>query len=141
VQLYLYLRQIGSEAEKDMKLWIRDQRGKSAPGKFRWAPLTDATLKRKGKRNKTLIDSSSMLQSITSTVMFPNVFVGLKRGVKNKKGDDLVPIAAVHEFGSQARNIPARPFVRPILVLIEKKIANNLIGRRLLAFIRKKYSF
>jgi phage gpG-like protein len=39
-------------------------------------------------------------------------FVGVLRNT-TAKGGDLVNIAAVHEFGSPKRNIPARPFFRP----------------------------
>lgn len=144
-ELTIVLKQIGSQGEKRIKKYIRDQEGKAASGELKWEDLSKAYIaykKRKGLSSKTLISSSSMWQSITSVAVYPKVYVGIKRGAKNKDGEDLVNIGAVMEFGSKKRDIPARPFVRPVAnELIEDVTKNNLIGRRLLALLRKKYNF
>ena len=41
-----------------------------------------------------------------------SISVGIHDGVKNKKGVSLPAIAYINEFGSNKKNIPARPFMR-----------------------------
>lgn len=66
-----------------------------------------------------------------------SVIVGIPDGVTNQAGDDLASIALIHEFGSIARNIPARPFLRPTLRgninkysrILQQKATAILLGR------------
>jgi len=142
-ELKVVSRQIGLEAEALVKKYIVSQQGFS-DSKYKWSKLSDAYVaykKRKKLSNKTLIATSSMVQSITSVAMYPKVFIGVKRGTKNKDGDDLTNIAATMEFGSEKRNIPERPFLRPINDLMKQKIEKeNLVGKRIMEFLKKKYS-
>jgi len=144
-ELTVVLKQVGAQGERMMKLYIRNQEGHDAPGDLRWAYLSREYHKRKvreGLSYKTLIASSSMMQSITNYAVYPKVYVGIKRGAENSKGGDLVKIGAVMEFGSKKMNIPERPFVRPVAEkLMGEVVENNLIGRRLINYIRKKHGF
>lgn len=79
-----------------------------------WQPLKQKTLEskiRKGQSNKMLIATSEYFQAITSFTKGNVAFAGVTRNAKNRKGDALVSIARVHEFGNQ--NTPARPLWRP----------------------------
>ena len=103
-----------------------------APGGQKFAPNSPMTIARKGS-SKPLIDKGDLVGSITYQVIDANnVFVGIKRGKE-------VNIAAVHEFGcticvtpkmraylhyqgvhlkasTRYIHIPARPFLRPVLL-------------------------
>ena len=37
----------------------------------------------------------------------------------------LVSLAAVHEYGAPSRNIPPRPFIRPVIEQVGQEIAEN----------------
>lgn len=81
-----------------------------------WEALKERTIKSKearGTSGKILIDSSDYMQSITSFVKDNTAFAGVKKDAKNKEGDVIASIAAVHEFGSVKNNIPARPLWAP----------------------------
>lgn len=136
-ELTVALRQIGAETEGLMKKRIVSQPSE-------WQPLGRKYFYHKwikGESTKTLIRSSSMLQSITSYAAYPYVFVGVKRGVKNKEGDELANIAAIMEFGSVKRNIPARSFIEPVATYQLNRIRNeNLFGQRIIKYLKKKYS-
>ena len=109
-----------------------------APGGKTFAPLHPATIAQKGS-SKPLINKGDLIGNVTYEVLDPDaVFIGVKRTAKNRKGMSEVHIALVHEFGctmavtpkmraylhyhgihlnktTQYINIPARPFLRPIL--------------------------
>ena len=130
------LRRIGSETEKRVVKRIVSQPSE-------WQPLKGQYLQRKEKEgysNKILIQTGAMLQSITTDMQYPRVFTGVKRGARNKEGGDLVNIAAVHEFGSQKRNIPARPMFGPIYREMIKKIQEEgYFIEELYKIMRRKY--
>jgi hypothetical protein len=110
------LLQVGLRGEAIAKLHLQNQ-------DLGWQPLSDRYLKlkmkqRKGKRRlseKTLIATSSYFQSITSKVLGRRVLIGVMRGVRNDDGQEIANIAKIHEYGSTARNIPARPLWQPTL--------------------------
>ena len=103
-----------------------------APGGQRFTPNSPLTIARKGS-SKPLIDKGDLVGSITYQVIDSNnVFIGVKQGKEAN-------IAAVHEFGCTIRvtpkmraylhyqdihlkastqyiHIPARPFLRPVLL-------------------------
>ena len=107
------------------------------PGGQTFAPLSPVTVARKGS-SKPLVDKGDLVGSITYQVIDANnVFVGVKKGKEHN-------IAAVHEFGctisvtpkmraylhhqgihlkasTQYIHIPARPFLRPVLLGSEFK--------------------
>lgn len=130
-----------------------------------WSPLSKRHLERKierGDSEKTLIASSTYLQSITSTVggqgrnamgQFTKktaqstngvpkntVFVGVLRGVKNKDNEEVANIAAVLEYGSVKRNIPARPLWSVVYNRAAQYLAfTNLFAAEAHKFILKKH--
>ena len=78
-----------------------------------WDPLKPETIRRKGS-SKPLVDHGDLMGNITSKKIMPAThFVGVLRTAKNKKGDKLVDIGAVHEYGTHNGTIPPRPFIRP----------------------------
>lgn len=103
-----------------------------APGGQKFVPNSPMTIARKGS-SKPLIDKGDLIGSITYQVIDnDNVFIGVKKGKEAN-------IAAVHEFGctiqvtpkmraylhyqgihlkasTQYIHIPARPFLRPVLL-------------------------
>jgi phage gpG-like protein len=107
---------------------------------------SDLTMERKGSE-KPLIDSADMRNSITPHVIDENTgFVGIMRGMTHRKsGKEMVDIALVHEFGAMVQvtqkmrgffavnfgihmradkkyiEIPARPFMMPVLEKFEKE--------------------
>lgn len=134
-ELEAALKMIGLEAEGDMKKYIVQQKGE-------WEALNADYLKWKKSKNlsnKTLIATSTMVQSITSVVTYPKVFIGIKRGKLYKGGEEVANIAAVHEFGSKKMGIPARPYMRPVHEEMKNKLKDNLLGKRIVEFLRNKY--
>lgn len=81
-----------------------------------WKPLKAKTVAVKIKAEHSeniLVMTSSYFQAITSYVKGDTVYAGVKKGTKTSNMD-LVFIAAVHEYGSVSRNIPARPLWKPV---------------------------
>ena len=104
-----------------------------------WPKLQAATIARKHS-SKMLIDTADMVNSITYQPVNPySVFVGVLRTVTRKDtGKPMVNIARVHEYGfmgqvttktgkTYTQNIPARPFLYPTLLKIEKQLKENWI--------------
>ena len=83
-----------------------------------WKKLDPAYKKYKERKrlsNQILIATSTLMNSITVQITKDKLgaFVGVLRLSKRKDGKPPVLIAAVHEFGSPARGIPKRPYLRP----------------------------
>jgi hypothetical protein len=69
---------------------------------------------RAGYSEKILIRTATLMQNIRyQPRSWDEGYVGILRNVKSSKGQDLVNIAAVHEFGAPGRGIPARPYIGP----------------------------
>lgn len=103
-----------------------------------WAPLQERTKKRKEKKGQSdaiLIATSQYFQTITTwDDGKKRVLVGVKRTARTREGEPLAEVAAVHEYGSRIRNIPARPLWGPTV----KELAIQLRRRSLLAEAFKK---
>jgi len=83
-----------------------------------WKPLkpsTIATKIRAGHSENILVATSSYFQSITSWVDKSEMksYAGVKKTAKDADGNVIADIAAVHEFGSVAGNIPKRELWHP----------------------------
>lgn len=105
------LKRFGLKAEGTAKQHMSSQ-------DLGWAELKPATLAaklRKGLSNNILIATSDYFQAITSWVDEPEytVYAGVTKVAKNRDGDVIADIAAVHEFGSASGNLPARPLWQP----------------------------
>jgi len=81
-----------------------------------WKPLRQATVaekSNKGYSSDILIRTHLYRDSIESGVKDNAAYVRIRPSVTTDKGDSLEMIAAVHEFGSYAIGIPARPLWSP----------------------------
>ena len=99
------LRRVSLKAERMAVKFVRNQN-------LSWKPLSEKYLKAKvkaGKSNKILIGDSDYIQSITSGAKGNKAVTGVSKTAKNKEGDKIANIGMVQEYGSIARNIPARP--------------------------------
>lgn len=117
------LKRMGLSAEKIAKQHISSQ-------DLKWAPLNadyKAAKVRKGMSENILVATSSYFQQITSWTADGTVYVGVKKVARNKSGQELANIAAVHEYGSTTANIPARPLWRPTLSDLKAAIAKNQV--------------
>lgn len=105
------LQRWGLKAEGLAKNHIRDQ-------DLSWTKLkaeTIATKIRKGYSDNILVMTSDYFQAITSWVYDKEVaLAGVKKVAVNSEGQQIADIAAVHEFGSNSGNIPARPLWQPV---------------------------
>jgi hypothetical protein len=97
-----------------------------------WAPLSPryAAKKKKRGRSAILIDSGTLLQSVNYEISADGkeAIVGVNRKA-GKKGADAVLVGAVMEYGSGARNIPARPFLKPSFQEKEDAMRQNYIKK------------
>jgi hypothetical protein len=99
------------KGERIAKLHLKNQ-------DLNWRELSSNTISNKAKNkqsNKTLIATSDYMQSITSVAVGYIGFVGVKKSARNRGGEPITMIAAVHEFGVRSLNIPARPLWKPSL--------------------------
>ena len=81
-----------------------------------WAPLEAGTISAKvraGYSENILVRTSTYFQSITSYVKDDVSYAGVKKTALYKGGVEVANIAAIHEFGSDSANIPARPLWKP----------------------------
>lgn len=93
-----------------------------------WTPLKKSYKDMKSKRGfstNILVKSSAYFQSITSWSKGKTVYVGVKKVARDKEGNEIANIAAVHEFGSTKRNIPARPLWQPTLKETKEWLKKN----------------
>jgi hypothetical protein len=99
------LKEVSLKAEQ-----LAVDRIKSQPSE--WKALSPSYLQwkiSKGYSENMLIKTSSMIQSITSGVDGLTGYAGVTKTARNKEGESVANIAAVHEYGSVKMNIPARP--------------------------------
>jgi hypothetical protein len=52
--------------------------------------------------------------------------VGIPSGIQYEDGTDVAFVAAIHEFGAPAANIPARPFIMPTVAEQKDKWTNTI---------------
>jgi hypothetical protein len=83
-----------------------------------WEALQPSTISGKvrlGYSENILVRSSTYFSSITSYVRKDTALAGVKKEAKYADGEKVANIAAIHEYGSPDRNIPARPLWEPTL--------------------------
>ena len=102
-----------------------------APWSVPFAPLAESTIERKSS-SKALIDTGFLLNSITQRILADSAFVGLLRGTVNQKGEDMVNIGAIMEYGATIDMpngttivIPPRPFLHPTMEKYRKQMVEN----------------
>lgn len=98
-KLNVTTKQLGFYAASVVKTGIRD----GAPGGKAFIANSALTVERKGS-SSPLIDQGDLVGSITyDDIDLNTVWVGVKKGSRSKKGNNLVDIAWVHEFGCTIR--------------------------------------
>lgn len=105
-----------------------------------WVPLKPATLAaklRRGESEKILIATSSYFQSITSYVIGDTAYAGVKKGIRNSKGEIISDIAILLEYGGG--NIPARPLWQPTFKEVMLWHVSNNTPESILVERMKKY--
>ncbi len=132
----IVLKKIGLKTERLIIKWIASQPSS-------WPKLSEDYQEwksKKGLSNLMLRKSSDMINRITSDANENRAFIGVKKNAINKEGEKLANIAAVMEFGSKKRNIPARPFLSPAHRLMLRKIREDrLFQKFLLEELKRKY--
>lgn len=116
------LRQTILKGERIAVLHMRNQ-------DLRWRKLKksykDSKIK-KGLSEKTLIATSTYMQSITSFDAAGYGFVGIRRGVYDKaSGMELANLALIHEYGSVSRGIKPRKLWKPTMLELKKWIKES----------------
>ncbi len=103
-----------------------------APGGVPFEPLAESTIERKGS-SKALIDTGFLINAITQRILADGAFVGLLRGAVNPKGEDMVNIGAIMEYGATIPMpngntiiIPPRPFFVVTLEELRRELKNNV---------------
>lgn len=155
------LAKVGLFAERQAVMALQRQ-------ELDWQPLSEKYLeakKKRGESEKILIATSTYIQSITSQVggqmlrdangkfmgkaaqkmsgtKLPEnvVFAGVLKDVKDENGEEIANIAATLEYGSEKRNIPARPLWKVVYRRTGQWLAfTNLFAEEAYKFIVKKY--
>ena len=129
------LRQIGLKGERMVVKYIQSQPST-------WPELGDKYRKWKSKHgfsNLMLMRTKDMFNRITSFSTKEEVFIGLRREALNREGESLANIAAVHEFGSKKRGIPARPFLMPTHQALMAQDIQKLFTEIYLRECKRKY--
>lgn len=130
-----YLMQVGIKGRDTAVEHIQKQ-------DLNWKPLTSrykAYKEKKKLSNKILISDSTYWQNITTFTEKDKAYIGVKRDVKDKDGNQIANIAKVLEYGSVSRNIPARPLWSPVMMEMKKWIRENKFVLFLAKYINKKY--
>ena len=119
---------------KNALLLVREiQRGirSQAPGGKQFAPLAEATIRRKGS-SKALIDTGFLVNSITQKILSDGAFVGLLRTSISKDGESVANIGAIMEYGATINHpsgavivIPPRPFLHPTMRKYRDEVIEN----------------
>jgi hypothetical protein len=104
-----------------------------APGGVPFEPLSEGTIERKGS-SKALIDTGFLINAITQRILADKAFVGLLRGTANAKGEDMVNIGAIMEYGATIPMpnggtiiIPPRPFLQPTMDRYQRQIVESYL--------------
>lgn len=91
--------------------------------------LDDKRYKKGNVSEKILIRTSTYFSSITTFTKDSIAYVGVPKGKVYESAEgkriEIANIAAVHEFGSAARNIPARPLFKPSREELKRWCSNN----------------
>ncbi len=122
------LFQVAQRAEKLAMAHLRKQ-------DLPWKPLSERYKSWKAKTGlstKTLIAKESYMKSIKSKVNPEGTiaFAGVAKGVINEDGMTIEKYAAIQEYGSVKRNIPARKLWGPVVAEVKEYMRkNNLFSK------------
>lgn len=140
-----HIERLGKEAMKDglVKTGLYAEgraKGHISKQDLGWKPLKQVYAESKAKKglsNSILVSTSAYFQAITSYVQGNVAYVGIKKIARDKEGNQIANIAAVHEFGSSKAKIPARPLWQPTIKETEKWLEKNGFDKILLRKINK----
>jgi hypothetical protein len=114
---------------REIKRGIRSQ----APGGKTFVELAESTIKKKGS-SKALIDTGFLVGAITHRMLADGAFVGLLRTTRSAKGEEIVNIGAVMEYGATIHHpsgavivIPPRPFLHPVMEKYRAQVIGNYL--------------
>ena len=114
-----FKEEVAREIEKELTAEVDDNiRHGFQKKKLGWKPLSkdyQHYKKKEGRNTKGLIYHGALLKATDSKVNIEGKTLGIK--VFNNMN-----YAAVHEFGSKKKNIPARPFIKPALEKTQKEL-------------------
>jgi hypothetical protein len=115
---------------REIKLGIQRQ----APGGKAFVELAESTIRKKGS-SKALIDKGFLINAITHKMTEEGAFVGLIRSARGAKGEALVNIGAVMEYGATIQHpngativIPPRPFLHPVMEKYREQVVGNYLA-------------
>lgn len=86
---------------------------------------------RRGEDTGTLIATMDYYNSIRVHVKKWQFFAGIEKGARNRQGESLEEIAAIHEFGALSVGIEARPLWQPSLMDLDKWIDEQNFQKKL----------
>jgi phage gpG-like protein len=114
-----FKKELAHEIEKELTAEVDDNIRKGFQKKeLKWPPLSKEYQhykKKEGRNTKGLIYHGALLKATDSRVKIDSKKIQIK--VFNN-----MKYAAVHEFGSKKKNIPARPFIKPALEKTQKNL-------------------
>lgn len=120
------------EAEFYRTQWVRGIKSQ-APGGQSFVPLSPATIALRKffgfKGTKALVRRADLVNSITVHELHDaedSIFVGVQRNAKNEKGESLVDIMKLEEYGSKPIIIKITPKMAALLHMAFRKA--NLMG-------------
>lgn len=118
-RIIITLHKAAKMAEAELRNGLRS----GSPGGERFQRLSPLTIAMNQGRRKPLMDSGTLFNSISSTVDEREfeAFIGVKRTAKASNGQDLVDIAAVHEFGSRPFAVRVTPQIRSLFIALSKQ--------------------
>lgn len=125
------LQQEGQRLRRDVVQGITRQAPGDEPFK-RLAPLTVATRRlRRVFGTKALLDRADLRNSIGMESRGDNVFVGVLRAARRRRGGSLVDLARTHEFGHGPVVISITPRMRRFLAALYKAagVSRTSMGR------------
>jgi phage gpG-like protein len=114
-----FKKQLAHEVEKELTAEVDDNiRNGFKKKELKWQPLNKDYRhykEKEGRNTKGLIYHGALLKATDSRVKVDSKKIQVK--VFNN-----MKYAAVHEFGSKKKNIPARPFIKPALEKTQKNL-------------------
>lgn len=124
-----FKEELAHEIEKELTAEVDDNiRNGFKKKELKWPPLSknyQHYKEKEGRNTKGLMYHGALLKATDSRVKVDSKKIQVK--VFNN-----MKYAAVHEFGSKKKNIPARPFIKPALEKTQKnlpKIIEKVIKR------------
>ena len=110
---------------------VRDGIESGAPGGIPFTPLAASTIKRKG-HPRPLIHTRALISDIKARRIAEGRWrVGPDLDTPHPKGSKVFPriidIASLHEVGSEGGQVPARPFIEPVVEEKREEVLKEML--------------